>query len=31
MMYYGQQELAKIQKEEQVCLIQDELEKYEND
>ena len=31
MMYYGQQELAKIQKEEQICLVQDELEKYEND
>ena len=31
MMYYGQQELLKIQKEEQASLVQDDLEQYEND
>lgn len=31
MMYYGHQELQKIQKEERITLIQDDLELYDND
>ena len=31
MMYYGQQELLKIKKEEQASLVQEDLEQYEND
>ena len=31
MMYYWQQELLKIQKEEQASLVQEDLEQYEND
>lgn len=31
MMYYGQQELLKIQKEEQASMVQEDLEQYDND